>query len=226
MIEKVFDAVSAKGSFLGLFKRGASKRAALKKAFGLQKDHWATAAQLQAEFGEWLKPEKDLQELLDALSALEGVYPQSETGFRWDHNEEQLKSLAAEVVARSQRVFDGIAHLKPGEHTFLNTLEALNANDRIVQVWSTNVSFIRHVSASQAIRDVATEWTKTIREFDVQQTMSMCMKRSRLLVRLRRHGRCKVSTSGSWSTHCEISSATASTCLRTSAFELPRSEPS
>ena len=163
VIEKVFDAVVPENA--------ASKRGALKKAFGLQKDHWATAAELQAEFGEWLKPEKDLQELLDALSALEGVYPQSDTGFRWDHTEDQLRSLAGEVVVRSQRVLDSIANLKAGQHTFHNTLEALNSNDRIVDIWSTNVSFLGQVSASKPIRDVATDLAKAMSEFEVQQSM-------------------------------------------------------
>lgn len=114
----------------------------------------------------WYDQHKDLDGLLRILQS-HGVSPLYHTGFRWDWSEEALKSLGAEVVFRSQKVLDDIAALKPGQHTLANTLWALNDNDRIVDLWSTNVSFLGHVAVSKSIRDVATDISKKLSEFEV-----------------------------------------------------------
>ena len=150
-----------------------SKRAAVQSACGLQSgQNWASADEAIAAFDAagWMAPERDLDELLTKLAAA-GAYPASLTGYRWDWSCSALQSLAAEAVARSQRVLDGIAALKDGAHTFANTFGLLNSNDRIVDLWSTNVSFLGHVSADKAVRDAATELTKALSEFEVSQGM-------------------------------------------------------
>jgi Zn-dependent oligopeptidase len=135
----------------------------------------ATAADLSSSFtsldsGSWFASTTDLHEFLTRLEST-GAYPSSLTGFRWDWDEAALKSLAGEIVARTKRVLDTIAALPSGAHTFANTLQALNDNDRIVDLWSTNISFLGHVSASKPLRDVATEMTKSLSEFEVSQGM-------------------------------------------------------
>jgi thimet oligopeptidase len=167
-----------RSAFASLESAGREKvalGAKLQTEFVLDQSSWASADELIASFAtrngvDWLTAATDLEELSNRLQAV-GAYPNSVTGFRWDASEAELTSLAGEVVARSQRVLDGIAALKPGEHTFTNTLQALNDNDRIVDLWSTCVSFPGHVSASKAIRDVSTALSKSLSEFEVSQSM-------------------------------------------------------
>jgi hypothetical protein len=163
VITKVVEAVSG----------DESKRAAVQSACGLQSGQsLATADEAIAAFDAagWMAPERDLDELLTKLAAA-GAYPASLTGYRWDWSCSSLQSLAAEATSRSKRVLDGIAALNDGAHTFSNTFGLLNSNDRIVDLWSTNVSFLGHVSADKAVRDAATELTKALSEFEVSQGM-------------------------------------------------------
>ena len=156
--------------------QAASDKAAidakLKSEFKLSQSEWSSAADLIAAFGatEWLSASSDLDALLTRLNAI-GASPQSLTGFSWDWSETDLASLAGEIVSRSTRVLNGIAGLKSGEHTFANTLQAMNDNDRIVDLWSTNVPFLKDTSASKSIRDASTELTKALSEFEVSQSM-------------------------------------------------------
>jgi hypothetical protein len=104
----------------------AGVRAALAQAFGLPSSEWADVAALEAalEKDGWMtSSEKDLAVLLSKLQeATRGAFPGSETGLRWDWSESALSALAGEVIARSQRVLDEVAALKPGTHTFASSI--------------------------------------------------------------------------------------------------------
>lgn len=113
-----------------------------------------------------MTPSTDLNTFLIDLG-----FPSTSTGFRFDLDLSAMRSLAGEVVLRSKRVLDGIASLKLGEHTFANTLQRMNENDRIVDVWSTNVTFLANVSPSKEIRDGSSELTKLLSDFEVTQSM-------------------------------------------------------
>jgi Zn-dependent oligopeptidase len=118
----------------------------------------------------WLKESMELDQLLNYFSPF---FPSTPTGLRWDYSDSELTSLASEIVKRTNRVLNGIATIKPGQHTFENTIGALNDNDRIVDVWSTNMSFLGHVSGNKSLRDVATDLSKVLSEYEVAQSMKL-----------------------------------------------------
>ena len=135
----------------------------------------ATATSFQTfvepfEQSDWLTSSTDLSTFLDHLDSV-GLLPWSETRLRWDWTETELRSLGAEIVQRSKRVFDEIAALKQGEHTFDNTVGAYDANDRIVDHWASTIEFLSNVSASQSIRDCSNQLKKELSEFQVSQQM-------------------------------------------------------
>jgi hypothetical protein len=48
---------------------------------------------------------------------------------------------------------------------------ALAANDRIVDLWSSQIGFLGHVSANKSIRDECTKQETRLSKFDVEQSV-------------------------------------------------------
>jgi len=156
----------------------ADKQKQVAQACNLQQETFDDESALHSAVApSWYTASADLDVLLRALSST-GTYPLSATSFRWDWNGAEIESLAQEVMTRAKSVIDKVSALKAGEHTFANTLQALSDNDRIVDVWSGNVTFMSHVSPSKAIRDVCSNMEKVLSEFEVAQSMRVDLFRS------------------------------------------------
>jgi hypothetical protein len=46
------------------------------------------------------------------------------------------------------------------------------ANDRIVDMWSSQIGFVGHVSANKSIRDECTKQETRLSKFDVEQSVA------------------------------------------------------
>uniref|UniRef100_A0A670ZMH2 Thimet oligopeptidase n=1 Tax=Pseudonaja textilis TaxID=8673 RepID=A0A670ZMH2_PSETE len=90
---------------------------------------------------------------------------------RWDLGAEQIRSAAAQLVARTRQVYDAVGALERREVSEQNTLRALAAAELDYTVQRNMLDFPQHVSPSREVRSASTEADKQLSEFDVETSM-------------------------------------------------------
>ncbi|KAM3853127.1 thimet oligopeptidase isoform 2-T2 [Vipera latastei] len=104
-----------------------------------------------------------------------GSAPESPTPrgsrLRWDLGAQQIRSAAAQLVARTRRVYDAVGALERREVSCENTLRALAAAEREYTVQRNVLDFPQHVSPSREVRAASTEADKQLSAFDVETSM-------------------------------------------------------
>ncbi|KAM6466859.1 thimet oligopeptidase isoform 2-T2 [Liasis olivaceus] len=90
---------------------------------------------------------------------------------RWDLGAEQIRSAAAQLVARTRQAYDAVGALERREVSCENTLGALAAAELEYTVQRNMLDFPQHVSPSREVRAASTEADKLLSEFDVETSM-------------------------------------------------------
>uniref|UniRef100_A0A8C5WNQ9 Thimet oligopeptidase n=1 Tax=Laticauda laticaudata TaxID=8630 RepID=A0A8C5WNQ9_LATLA len=90
---------------------------------------------------------------------------------RWDLGAEQIRSAAAQLVARTRQVYDAVGALERREVSEQNTLRALAAAELDYTVQRNLLDFPQHVSPSREVRSASTEADKRLSDFDVETSM-------------------------------------------------------
>ncbi|XP_032064433.1 thimet oligopeptidase isoform X1 [Thamnophis elegans] len=108
-------------------------------------------------------------------SSLPGSAPAGPTPrgsrLRWDLGAEQIRSAAAQLIARTRQVYDAVGALQRPEVSYQNTLRALAAAELDYTVQRNMLDFPQHVSPNREIRTASTEADKQLSEFDVETSM-------------------------------------------------------
>eukprot|EP01113_Clastostelium_recurvatum_P027594 TRINITY_DN3331_c0_g1_i2.p1 TRINITY_DN3331_c0_g1~~TRINITY_DN3331_c0_g1_i2.p1 ORF type:complete len:739 (-),score=223.20 TRINITY_DN3331_c0_g1_i2:14-2230(-) len=90
---------------------------------------------------------------------------------RFDLDAKQIGSLAEELMNNTKKVYDQVAAIKPGEHTFENTVKVIADDETDCDVLSSNVSFPGSVSTEKEIRDAAAEAETKMSSFGIEMGM-------------------------------------------------------
>ncbi|KAJ3390998.1 hypothetical protein HDU84_006670 [Entophlyctis sp. JEL0112] len=104
-------------------------------------------------------------------SAVSHALSPTQLHLRLSLDKDAITSLADECITRSKQIFDAVAAVKDGEHTFENTIKPLGTEDGLFGPLVSSFDFPQHVSPDKEVRDASMSAEVKYSAFNVETSM-------------------------------------------------------